>query len=62
VAASRDPEVDSLLATTRRLTGHAFQLSRSINEAVEELTQFVDVLEQRAGQRPYEGEDRRGQS
>lgn len=62
------PEVLALVETTRRLTGQAFRLSRSINETVEELTEFTEDLrrghpehfhERRKNSETYEGEDRR---
>lgn len=59
----RDPEVDELLRTTRRLTGQAFNLSRSINETITELDEFVNDIRAHPDRRfypeqPHEGERR----
>lgn len=42
---TRDPELDALLATTRRLTNRAHHLSGEINSTMEELEDFVVSLE-----------------
>lgn len=61
MAVNRDPEVRELVATARELTGQAFRLSRSINEAVEELNEYRNQIElnRRTSQQPYQGRDRR---
>lgn len=59
---ARDPELAALLAETRMLTSKAFALSRSINDTIQELSEFSSsVLADRRARdpKPYTGVERR---